>query len=302
MRAHPAPQATAACPECEGPVVTADRETICEDCGLVVDEHHIDHGPDWRHYDTDETNPKRTGAPMAEWRHDRGLSTEIGHSRDANGNQLSEHKKRHMGRLRRAHSRARFGSKRERNQAHGFTEVSRIVGALGLGTATREQACSLFRSAQAEDLLQGRSIEALAAASVYATCRCSDLVLQIGEVVAVAQVDRDRIRHVYQMLNSELGLPTRVQRPSDHVPRFANRIEAPDVVERRALELAESFEGTTAVSGASPTGLAAACLYRAGQQTGWMETQETIADAANVSAVTLRQGCYRLDDVEEVSG
>jgi len=48
------------CPECDGRVTTNAVETVCEDCGLVIDEQRIDHGPEWRTFDEDEC--KRTGA------------------------------------------------------------------------------------------------------------------------------------------------------------------------------------------------------------------------------------------------
>jgi len=32
------------CPECDGRVTTNAVETICEDCGLIIDEQRIDHG------------------------------------------------------------------------------------------------------------------------------------------------------------------------------------------------------------------------------------------------------------------
>jgi len=134
-------------------------------CGLVVDEQRIDHGPEWRAFDEDER--ERTGAPLTAARHDRGLSTEIGRRTDANGNTLSGQKRRRLARMRREQSRGRFQSKAERNLAHGLGEVRRIVSALELSEAIRDQACQLFRSAQNEDLLRGRSIEAIAAASVY---------------------------------------------------------------------------------------------------------------------------------------
>jgi len=34
------------CPECDGRVATNAVETVCEDCGLVIDEQRIDHGPE----------------------------------------------------------------------------------------------------------------------------------------------------------------------------------------------------------------------------------------------------------------
>jgi len=38
------------CPECDGHVTTNIKETVCEDCGLVIEEQRIDHGPEWRAY------------------------------------------------------------------------------------------------------------------------------------------------------------------------------------------------------------------------------------------------------------
>jgi len=158
------------------------------ECGLVVDEQRIDHGPEWRAFDEDER--ERTGAPLtAARRHDRGLSTEIGRRTDANGNTLSGQKRRRLARMRREQSRGRFQSKVERNLAHGLGEVRRIVSALELSEAIRDQACQLFRSAQNEDLLRGRSIEAIAAASVYRACRCNGLSRLLDEVSEMARVE-----------------------------------------------------------------------------------------------------------------
>jgi len=159
------------CPECGGHVTTNSVETVCEDCGLVLESQPIDHGPEWREFGDDETDPKRTGAPLTPARHDRGLSTEIGRKTDGNGNGLSGSKRCQLGRLRREHNRGRWRSKAERNLVHGLTEARRIASALGLPESIRDQACALYRSASSEDLLRGRSIETIAAASVYAACR-----------------------------------------------------------------------------------------------------------------------------------
>ncbi|MUV89901.1 transcription initiation factor IIB 2, partial [Halapricum sp. CBA1109] len=44
------------CPECRGALVTDAEhgETVCENCGLVVEEDGIDHGPEWRAFDAAE--------------------------------------------------------------------------------------------------------------------------------------------------------------------------------------------------------------------------------------------------------
>ena len=75
--------------------------------------------------------------------------------------------------MRREQTRGRFQSKAERNLTHGLGEVRRISSAFDLSATIRDQACQLFRSAQNADLFRGRSVEVMAAASVYGACRCN---------------------------------------------------------------------------------------------------------------------------------
>nr|WP_246391704.1 hypothetical protein [Halosimplex pelagicum] len=119
-------------------------------------------------YDEDER--ERTGAPLTAARNDRGLSAEIWRGTDANGNELSGQKRRRLARMCREQTRGRWRSKAEQNLAHGLDEVRRLASALDLSQSLCDQACRLVRSTQNEDLLRGRSIGALAAASVYGAC------------------------------------------------------------------------------------------------------------------------------------
>ena len=210
------------CPECDGHVITNIKETVCEDCGLVIDEQRLDHGPEWRTYDADER--ERTGAPLTAARHDRGLSTEIGRGTDANGNELSAQKRRRLARMRREQTRGRWQSKAEQNLAHGLGEVQRLASALNLSDTLRDQACQLFRTAQNEDLLRGRSIEAIAAASVYGACRCNGRSQLLDDIVAVATVGESRITNAYKTLNEELGLPAKPATPTMYIPRLASEL------------------------------------------------------------------------------
>lgn len=83
-----------------------------------------------RTVDEDDTNRERTGPPVTEGRHDRGLSTESGFKIDGNGNTPSGRERYQLGRLRRDHARAEWRSEAERTLAHGCTEIARMVGAL----------------------------------------------------------------------------------------------------------------------------------------------------------------------------
>jgi len=271
------------CPECEGSLRSDDRETVCTDCGLVVAEDNIDRGPEWRSFADEETNRERTGAPLTRSRHDRGLSTEIGRS-----TRLKGRKRRQMARLRRQHNRTKIGSKAERNKVYGFTEIRRLVSALGLSETIRDRACVLFESAQDEDLLRGRSLEGFAAATVYATCRTAEVSRTVEEVLADARASREELWAAYDALNRELGLPTGPIDPREYLARFASDLDVPQAVELRARGLADRAHEEGLVSGRNPAGVAAACLYTAATERSYPLTQQEAADAAGVTPVTLR--------------
>lgn len=279
-------QHSSTCPECDGSIVSDNLERRCADCGLIVSEDRIDHGPEWRQFSDDEKNRERTGAPLTRSRHDRGLSTEIGSSSQM---RITGRKRRQLARMRREHDRSKISSKRERNQVYGFTEIRRIVSSLSLPQEVRDSACSLFRSAQQADLLKGRSIEGFAAAAVYATCRVQSIARSIEEIIAPARASESELQAAYDALNRELGLPTGPSSPREYLPRFASELSLPQRVTSRALSLAKAAEEDTLTVGRDPTGVAAGCLYAAATEANIDCTQSEIADVADVSPVTLRK-------------
>lgn len=277
------------CPECPGRIVTDGGERRCSECGLIVDAYRFDHGPG--HYRFGETGEdrRRTGVPLTPARHDRGLSTEIGRGVDGKGAPLSLSARRQYGRLRREHSRAKWRSKRERNLGYALSEIARIVSALELPRSVREAASVVYRRAQAENLIMGRSIEAIASGSVYAACRCGGYTRTIEEIAAVSCCSGSTVRLGYQVVNVELELATAPVTPLDLVPRLASACGASSAVERRALELASVAEEAGLANGRKPSGVAAGCLYVAGLESERRITQTELAEAASVSDVTVRE-------------
>ncbi|MXR41746.1 transcription initiation factor IIB family protein [Halobaculum sp. WSA2] len=279
---------TTACPECEGRVYADGDEAVCSECGLVVSEDRIDHGPEWRSFADDDHDPRRTGAPLTRSRHDRGLSTEIGHTR------VKGRKRRQWARMRRQHTRAQISSKRDRNKVYGFTEIRRIVSCAGLPDSLRDRACSLFTSAQDADLLRGRSLEGFAAAAVYVACRVAGVSRTRGELVADAKADADELRAAFDAMNRELGLPVGPIDPVEYLPRFATELGLDTEVERAAREYLDRARDEGLTNGRNPCGVAAACLYAAARDAGADCTQAAAAEVADVTPVTLRSSYVEL--------
>ncbi|MFC7231624.1 transcription initiation factor IIB family protein [Saliphagus sp. GCM10025308] len=279
-------QPKTSCPECGSELVTANRETYCRTCGLIVDEDVLDHSAEW--IATVENPDRRRTGSLTAGRHDRGLSTEIGWHSDGQGNTLSGRKRRHFNRLRYHHRRSQWRSKREQNLAYGLGEVRRLMSALEFPMSLVEQACTLFRRAQSHDLCRGRSLDSIATASVYAVCRCNGLGRTLEEIRYVATCPRAQIERAYTILNVTLELPTVVPRPQNVLPRLSSKLELPDEVRYQALRIATIADNAAVTVGRQPQGLAAACVYEAGEELGYPITQREIADVANTSTATIR--------------
>lgn len=268
------------CPECGGQTQLDGDETVCEDCGLVVDEDRVDHGPEWRAFNLDEWDDRaRTSAAIDPSLHDYGRGTTMGPDPDG----VSPERARQLRRMRTWQSRAKFEGKSKQNMAESMGEVKRIFGALGVGQGRRDQACRLVRSAFDENLILGRSIEAIATASCYAVARIHGAPITLDDVVTVARVDRDAITTAYDALNRELGLPAPPPDPEMYVPRLASEMGLSDDQQRTATELAAL--STAATSGCNPVGIAGAAVYLAAASE---VTQKEVAEAAGVTTVTIR--------------
>ncbi len=290
------------CPECDSrPVYHSNGELVCEECGLVVADNLIDYGPEWRAFDaTQRRERSRVGAPRTNTIHDRGLSTKIDwRDRDGYGNSLSERKRREMSRLRTWDERFRTRDASERNLRHALAEIDRMASALGLPATTREIASVLYRRALEEELMLGRSIEAMSAASVYAATRQAGIPRSIDEVVTVSRVEKGEMTRAYRYLLRELELPMSPPDPIEYVGRYASRLEVTDETEQRARELLDVGKRCGLHHGRDPVGLVASALYAASRLTGERITQSEIAAVADVCEMTIRTHYSELLEAEE---
>ncbi|WP_440989561.1 transcription initiation factor IIB [Haloarchaeobius baliensis] len=291
------------CPECGADAITDDEhgETVCEDCGMVIEEDLVDHGPEWRAFDSREKNEKsRVGAPTTQMLHDKGLSSVIDwQNKDAYGSALSSRKRQKMQRLRTWDERFRAQSARDRNLKQALGEITRMASALDLPENVQETASVIYRRALEDDLLPGRSIEAMATASLYAAARQANVPRSLDEFAPVSRVDRREFARAYRYIVKELDLALEPADPLDYLPRFCSELAVPTELKHRAEELLEAGKRQSVHSGKSPVGLAAAAIYAASLLTDEKLTQREIGEAADVSEVTIRNRYKELLQADE---
>jgi len=281
------------CPSCGSTHLTKDysrAELVCEDCGLVIDAEIMDHGPEWRAFDSEQREKKaRTGAPMTYTIHDKGLSTTIGwQNRDAYGKSIPTRNRAQLYRLRKWQTRTRISDSTERNLAIALSSLDRMSSTLGLPRNVRETAAMIYRKAVRRKLIRGRSIEGVSAAVLYAACRQCNVPRTLEEISKIANMSKKEIGRNYRNISRKLELKLLPTTPQDYISRFSSQLGLSNDVQAKTIEILKKAASKELTSGRGPTGLAAAALYIASVLCGERRTQREVAEIAGVTEVTIR--------------
>jgi len=281
------------CPECGSSHLSKDysrAELVCGSCGLVLDEDIIDHGPEWRAFDSEQREKRaRTGAPMTYTIHDKGLSTMIGwKNRDSYGKAIPTRNRAQIYRLRKWERRIRISNATERTLAIALSELDRMASSLGLPRTVRETAAMIYRKAALKKLVRGRSIEGVATAALYAACRQCHVPRTLDEISNIAHISRKEIGRTYRYVSRELRLKLLPTSPEDYISRFCSELKLSGDVRAKTVEILREAAHRELTSGRGPTGMAAASLYIASVICGERRTQREVADVAGVTEVTIR--------------
>ena len=281
------------CPECGSTSVVEDitrGEKICGSCGLVLSDHRIDTGAEWRAFTTEEADSRsRVGAPLRYTVHDKGLSTIIDwRDRDTSGRKLTPARRSEIYRLRKWQIRSRVHSSMDRNLAQAMSELERLASQLGLPQPIRELAALLYRKSIIQKLVRGRSIEAMVAATLYAACRIRKKPRPLDEVADASRVDKKKLGQCYRLLLRNLKIKIPLSNPIDYIARFASQLELSSPVQLRTVEILNRSRDLGLTIGRDPLGLAAAAIYVASIMLDDRRTQREIAEVARVTEVTVR--------------
>ncbi|MGD8546056.1 MAG: transcription initiation factor IIB [Candidatus Bathyarchaeota archaeon] len=281
------------CPECNSVNFIRNRdtgETVCGDCGLVVQDHMMNTGPEWRAFTKEEkASRSRVGMPTSYSVYDKGLSTTISQiGRDAYGRRLPLSTRLQMWRLKRWQIRSRMHSSIYRNLSQAMTELDRLSDKTYIPPPIKEKAAVIYRKALDKGLVRGRSIAAIAAASLYAACRKTKTARTLREISEASLVEKKDVARCYRLLLRELDIEMPIADPLTYVSKIAETAGISGETQGRAIEILREAKKRRFTAGKDPKGLVAAVLYIASLQNDEKKTQKDIAEAAGVTEVTVR--------------
>ena len=279
------------CVDCGSREISEDTvrgERSCSDCGLVLSEKMIDPGQDWNDFDGGESNA-RAGPPASVLWHDKGLSTDIHwNNRDYSGRSIAGKSRSQMYRMRKWQRRARTTSSFDRNMENALVEIARLAGCLSLGKAIKEESAVIYRKALEQDMVRGRSIDAMVAASMYLANQKLQTARSLDDFESQSRANRKSITRAHKVIKAKLQVRIPVSLPEEYVGRYCSLLGLPPVIGARTNEILSEARERELTHGKSPTGVAAAAIYIAARQFEKPRTQREIADISGVTEVTIR--------------
>ena len=294
------------CTVCNSSVVddTENGERICSGCGIVMEEHMEDHGPEAKSSSLeDKMKLARATGQTTYAQHDLGIATEISMgSKDFSGKKINAETASQMHRLGKWQQRVRVSSSRDRRLSSVLGRVSEICQSCSLPKNVTETASIIYRSLDGKNIqVKGKSVLSISAAVVYMACKQCDVIRSIEEILKEVCHPRDvksktkLASRYYRTLVIELDtVTTPIITMDKYISKIANMTNTDTRIERLSLEIAEKTKDRNIADGKAPNGIAAAYLYIASILLGQSVLQRDISSVSGVTEVTIRNRCKEI--------
>jgi transcription initiation factor TFIIB len=265
-------------------------EIICSNCGFVFSDRAQASCAEWRTFGSGRNSERvRVGSPISITQHDMGLATIIGKSdKDSSGQKLDPSMNLMMHRLRTWNFRTQMHTSSDRNLVQAFSKLGNAKDKLGLSDAIIEKTAYIYRKAQEKHLARGRSVSAILAAAMYIACREMGASRTLADIAATADVKRKAISRSHRILVNELDIKIPPVDLLKCIARVANKANMDEKSKRMAIRTMIDLIDKEISAGKSPMGLAATVLYISCIRNDENKTQKSIAEAAGVTEVTIR--------------
>ncbi|XP_075491790.1 transcription initiation factor IIB isoform X1 [Primulina tabacum] len=281
--------ADAYCPDCKRATeVVFDHsagDTVCSECGLVLEAHSIDETFEWRNFanESGDNDPVRVGGPTNPLLTDGGLSTVISKPNGSTGEYLSSSVSRWQNR----------GSNPDRSLVQAFKTIAIMADRLGLVATIKDRANEIYKKVEDQKPLRGRNQDAILAACLYIACRQEDKPRTVKEICSVAngatkkEIGRAK-EFIVKQLEVEMGQSMEMGtiHAGDFLRRFCSHLGMTNQAVKAAQEAVQKSEELDVRR--SPISIAAAVIYIITQLSDDKKLLKDISLATGVAEGTIR--------------
>lgn len=283
------------CPSCGSTDVILDPERgeyVCRRCGLVIQEHVVDTGPEWRAFSGEEALIYERAKPISPALPYQGIGSsiiEIKHSH----NPLLQSKLRALVRFN------RFGQYQyvERRILDLLDIIKPIKYRLNLPDSVIEEALVLFRQLSSRYDLRGTRTKDLALVVLYISCKRARIVCPLRELRRALGIEKSkRISKLFSIARQVIGVEGITAGNREELGRFLQRVvnalklseDVRFLVTKLAMDIVNEGMRKRLTNGRTFYALVASAVYIAVTLMGVRKKQRDVAEASGVTDVTIR--------------
>ncbi|KAH1069838.1 hypothetical protein AAZX31_03G118100 [Glycine max] len=254
-------------------------DTVCSECGLVLESHSIDETSEWRTFanESGDNDPVRVGGPTNPLLTDGGLSTVIAKPNGGSGEFLS----------------SSVGRWQNRGLIVAFKTIATMSDRLGLVATIKDRANEIYKRVEDQKSSRGRNQDALLAACLYIACRQEDKPRTVKEICSVAngatkkEIGRAK-EYIVKQLGLEQGQSVEIGtiHAGDFMRRFCSNLGMTNQAVKAAQEAVQKSEEFDIRR--SPISIAAAVIYIITQLSDDKKPPKDISVATGVAEGTIR--------------
>jgi len=273
------------CEKCAGfNLIIDDGQNICLDCN-TVQSRIIDATAEWRYYGADDSrdgDPTRCGMPSNDLLPKSSLGSIIGGRKGDN---------RDMRRIR-MYQMWNSMPYWERTLYNIFDKLTNNTTNQGIPSKVIEDAKVLYKKASEKKISRGDNKDGLIASCIYYACLINKLPRSPKEIARMFHIDPNVLTKGNARFQILLQINVDSSNPDDYITRFGSRLNMNFSDIQKCKEFAKKLDELEIVSENAPTSVAAGALYYYCSNNELDFTKKQIADAAEVSEVTITK-CYK---------
>ncbi len=278
---------TIKCPVCGSTNIVFDHvkgEYICARCGTVISDRVIDSGREWRIFSSEDAlSRSRTGRSLTHAIHDRGLTTTFS-TRGFSSKEIRR-KAKDMLRIQR---KSRI-SKKDKAKVIGLKYLNNYASRLELPSHVREEAGRILQKALEKLNVKEKTIRSMAAASLLMASRAYGIPITLRSIAhSLGLKDKDIWHAEKRIILNVKNIVIKTNEPKDFIPKLVKKLSLSPNVQYLAAKIVYLARKMDVASGRGPIGLAAAAVYIASILADEKRTQQEVAEACDVTDVTIR--------------
>jgi len=244
-------------------------DTICKNCGLVIDEHLV------------------ISQNFGKWSQNKdNLSTN--HHKDRNFSPD----------LIRALRRGYNVSWNERREKIGIIEINRITALHNIGKSIKERSIKLFQNIIKQSVFKNHYIKLIATVSFYQIIKQENIPLGLIEIIENSDFSIRLANKYYYTIRKLLNIRTLSEKSNDpniYIPKICSSLRVNQDINELARKIINNFKKSVNFSGVKLKGIAAAGVYIACRINSIPKSQKEISNAANITDCTLRSRVKEMD-------